>query len=768
MSIKKALHISHQPDFEVKYLVLLLNLLILRVVIPYLEWLFVLFAFVSVIFILSERNRISLGTLHPRKTAKVFLPYLGTTLIFFFSFIFTSGKTFLLYREFLVALFLVYYIFLGMMVLDSPPALRSFVDRFKEQFIVITAIAALLGLIKFMLDIAGVGLSFLAESGYTPAGTSLKADHNFYSLGMAIGFVFVLEKIVRRSSGNKIYILILLLYSFNIVFSSSRRGIVLFLIINAGAVFMGIVGNRAFHIKLKSVSRILLVLVIILLLSIFGLYQYGKQADHFKLKQEIASILSDYKSVIHPDTNLADTYKSLWKSDYIEDWRKNKFKSENKINSESDGKSSMVLLGYNNDMIVNLESKPGWHRWMAMRTELISADTFKILRVQGAHPGACLYRFIGLGTGVTELSISMNLKIMKWNNIQRIELRWGKNKLVKRLLKSMNDGKWHHIDFLSRVDSSDKAQLVLYFTGSSPETYGEVLVQGLKLSSHPTRNHDSGITLGRLNHLKIDGGLFPEEIQSQVKVDSIPWNVGPNLFMDTLSYLANEFIYTYSDSLGGVLYKNIVIPFSQFWRYSADLLPYQAGKNLRIETRNLTVDNYTKGVYIPDRMLSENHSLRWIRLETIFYAEKGDIVRLGVRLFPDTVPQLVFWNNFRFTTYPYQEAVSLPKYIPDKIDMQFIKQQVERKRISDSIQQNEQADHFFVPRKLRWAYAVELYKNYPFWEKIVGGGFGYLRKFDKKFPSYTGYFKVEYPHNVFLSALLYSGLFGFVVFLWLM
>ena len=100
--------------------------------------------------------------------------------------------------------------------------------------------------------------------------------------------------------------------------------------------------------------------------------------------------------------------------------------------------------------------------------------------------------------------------------------------------------------------------------------------------------------------------------------------------------------------------------------------------------------------------------------------------------------------------------------------MQFIKQQVERKRISDSIQQNEQADHFFVPRKLRWAYAVELYKNYPFWEKIVGGGFGYLRKFDKKFPSYTGYFKVEYPHNVFLSALLYSGLFGFVVFLWLM
>jgi len=78
----------------------------------------------------------------------------------------------------------------------------------------------------------------------------------------------------------------------------------------------------------------------------------------------------------------------------------------------------------------------------------------------------------------------------------------------------------------------------------------------------------------------------------------------------------------------------------------------------------------------------------------------------------------------------------------------------------------EMTDNKFIgPRLDRWKYALYIFKNeYNPAQKLIGKGFG----FTKKFASVFGYQEsdYDYPHNPFLSVLLYSGIAGFLVYLW--
>lgn len=75
-------------------------------------------------------------------------------------------------------------------------------------------------------------------------------------------------------------------------------------------------------------------------------------------------------------------------------------------------------------------------------------------------------------------------------------------------------------------------------------------------------------------------------------------------------------------------------------------------------------------------------------------------------------------------------------------------------------------DRFSGPRLDRWRYALYFYKyEYDLKQKIIGGGFEYTRKFAKQFNVPDGY---DYPHSPFLSVLLYSGVVGLMVYLWVL
>lgn len=91
--------------------------------------------------------------------------------------------------------------------------------------------------------------------------------------------------------------------------------------------------------------------------------------------------------------------------------------------------------------------------------------------------------------------------------------------------------------------------------------------------------------------------------------------------------------------------------------------------------------------------------------------------------------------------------------------------------ITDSTSHNfellMQNNRFAGPRIDRWRYALYLYFNeYTITQKYFGAGFNYTKKFARKFHPDDTNRDFDYPHNPFLSVLLYSGLLGLIVYLW--
>jgi hypothetical protein len=70
----------------------------------------------------------------------------------------------------------------------------------------------------------------------------------------------------------------------------------------------------------------------------------------------------------------------------------------------------------------------------------------------------------------------------------------------------------------------------------------------------------------------------------------------------------------------------------------------------------------------------------------------------------------------------------------------------------------------YSSRTARWQYGIETFKKKPWLEKIFGSGFTYLEEFGSKFENNN----YDYPHNPFISVLLYSGILGLLLYIWLL
>jgi hypothetical protein len=74
------------------------------------------------------------------------------------------------------------------------------------------------------------------------------------------------------------------------------------------------------------------------------------------------------------------------------------------------------------------------------------------------------------------------------------------------------------------------------------------------------------------------------------------------------------------------------------------------------------------------------------------------------------------------------------------------------------------SNNFIAGRTVRWQFAWQIYsKEFNWKQKVFGGGFNYLNWFGRYF---LGNKKIsDYPHNPFLSVLLYSGILGLIIYL---
>jgi hypothetical protein len=76
-------------------------------------------------------------------------------------------------------------------------------------------------------------------------------------------------------------------------------------------------------------------------------------------------------------------------------------------------------------------------------------------------------------------------------------------------------------------------------------------------------------------------------------------------------------------------------------------------------------------------------------------------------------------------------------------------------------------DNFGEDRTMRWKFALEIFsKEYSLRKKIFGGGFNFQNWYGKCFLGDKT--KTDYPHNPFLHILLYSGILGLVIYLYML
>ena len=74
------------------------------------------------------------------------------------------------------------------------------------------------------------------------------------------------------------------------------------------------------------------------------------------------------------------------------------------------------------------------------------------------------------------------------------------------------------------------------------------------------------------------------------------------------------------------------------------------------------------------------------------------------------------------------------------------------------------ANRFLRDRIMRWQFALQIFtKEYNWKQKLFGGGFNFLNWFGYRFLKDKK--ASDYPHNPFLSVILYSGILGLIIYI---
>jgi len=173
-----------------------------------------------------------------------------------------------------------------------------------------------------------------------------------------------------------------------------------------------------------------------------------------------------------------------------------------------------------------------------------------------------------------------------------------------------------------------------------------------------------------------------------------------------------------------------------------------------------------------------NERGRWVKLEAKAIADKEGIVS-GIFLFmQNNVKDFSALKGYVTFAYPQlyvKPKVGLTEVISDyKINLAGfaglglqLGTSVDSTGSDGEFKFSMADDGFAGPRVDRWRYAIYLYRHeYTPLQKIFGGGFGYTRKFATQFFPDDQQRDYDYPHNPFLSILLYSGMLGLLISVW--
>jgi hypothetical protein len=154
-----------------------------------------------------------------------------------------------------------------------------------------------------------------------------------------------------------------------------------------------------------------------------------------------------------------------------------------------------------------------------------------------------------------------------------------------------------------------------------------------------------------------------------------------------------------------------------------------------------------------------------------FWVDEGEGIKSNLNLKIDTLKdgwldikaRYIFKKNQYNLMFPINSQIDNSQfYITDLSLINLTQIQYQTKPVSNS-DTIIKITNPFSDRTSRWLYAAELWNTRYKWpNKLFGHGFDYLGWYGQKF----NYNSPDWPHNPFISVLLYSGIIGLLIYIW--
>lgn len=576
-------------------------------------------------------------------------------------------------------------------------------------------------------------------------GMTLANDYNFFSLFILFGLVIINYKNKNDDFQNKYPKLVTFSLNFifiiNVILSGSRRGIVvlfvLFLIYAAHGIILGI---KNFNTK-SFLKNSLIILVIGILFCFIGEKIYQRIPT-----ERIARVVFSYASLFGV-------------SDYV---YVDRLLSKRNPQVPEDKKYLIDKYSFNRC--------PEYWGTIANGTTLsIVKTTFgneiKVFRESGDQGGFSLYydgpKILYLANHTYK--ISFKIKFLRGNFNSFNVGFWGDDG---------GKGKSYAVSLEKEIESIGDG----WYNCTSEYTFINNHIGIVGFINSVKDQSEFIISDFELTDLDYDSSLPRFLFEVKNKGDAERWlnKINPPLYGDSNLIINGSFMY-------GL----------KFWKYSADFLTinieksntesyarisrgngdgghwslYYAGRNIEFKENNEYQIAFKMKPLIP----------KSIPFMVGFWVDEGEgHGKAGnLKLHIDSLENgwLLVKANYKFRynhnnlIFPINCQIDNSQFYITDISLTNLTQPQFNVKPNYQVTDTAKKENLFSGRTTRWLYARELWKTeYQWYNKLLGHGFDYLEWYGQKF--YKDQIRYDWPHNPFITILLYSGILGLIFYLW--
>lgn len=524
-------------DLHLNLLVLMMLSFILRMGLPQLKFLFIpLFFYFTgyVLYKIVKHKKIP--------SIKHFLRYMSiylVLLIFYFIALFKNTDFLLPVKELMsgtLLLILFYYFYFYLIPVSKP--FHRVKKEFIQQFIIITVIVALVGLIKLTYSLFGWSFPFSPKLSQNALTSSITSDYNFFSLTVIFGTLTILYQLyVSEKIGRKKligYNFILVLFSFVIIASQSRRSFVVLLfilsVIVMGRVITLFYLNNKYRKFFRRNDGFLGLMAFLCFVCYVMIFFTSDQLKRQVLKDnriyksdfriELTNAVNRYARVLGFGSQQMDLYDFLWNQDTkpqgnfrktIKHWIDSGF---------LDSTHTSYTL-YNGDFSQGLKT---WKKYPGSLVHPLGTSDSKAALIKSYNDTGGLGNMLFVDDKDTVV-ISASVKVIRWDKNLRLQTI-GRGRDVDRIIKVPenweNDGKWHRIELTIPCETIGTIPFIA--GGGSKNRYSISLWTNFHVShnSKPFTKQQSKKQLPSFDSEKIDQLMKTDK--TKAKVSNTPRN----------------------------------------------------------------------------------------------------------------------------------------------------------------------------------------------------------------------------------------------------